>query len=121
MGFIQKYCQSSVAERDSITGSYANFAGLEASEEMLRFLWNNHFAAVASDQPALEVIPGASLHGSLHETLLGLWGMPIGELFDFERLAEVCAKTARYTFFFSSWPLPIIGGCASPANAAAYF
>lgn len=63
-----------------------------------------------------------------------------GEMFDVEKLSDVCAQTGRYTFFFSSWPLamsvsfPIahvnvplmlmsnsshsIGGCASPPNAA---
>ncbi|KAG6840046.1 hypothetical protein C0991_009392 [Blastosporella zonata] len=55
------------------------------------------------------------------QTLLGLWGMPIGEFFDLEKLSAKCAETGRYTFFFSSWPLNIIGGCASPPNAAAYF
>ncbi|KAG9318011.1 hypothetical protein JVU11DRAFT_74 [Chiua virens] len=29
--------------------------GVEQSEDMKRFLWNNHFAAVASDQPSFEV------------------------------------------------------------------
>ena len=29
----------------------------------------------------------------------------LGELFDLEKLSEVCAETGRYTFFFSSWPL----------------
>ena len=31
-------------------------AGIEQSEDMKRFLWDNHFAAIASDQPSLEVI-----------------------------------------------------------------
>ena len=29
--------------------------GIEQCEDMKRFLWDNHFAAIASDQPALEV------------------------------------------------------------------
>lgn len=32
-------------------------AGIEQTEDMKRFLWDNHFAAIASDQPALEVRP----------------------------------------------------------------
>jgi len=44
--------------------------------------------------------------------------MPIGEMFDLEALSTVCEQTGRYTFFFSSWPLNILGGCASPPNAA---
>ena len=31
--------------------------------------------------------------------------MPIGEFFDLEALSEFCAKSKRYSFFFSSWPL----------------
>jgi len=121
VGFIRKYTNATQEERDSLSGKPETLAGIEQSEDMKRFLWNNHFAAIASDQPALESwpVPQGTLH--MHQTLLGLWGMPIGEMFDVEKLSEVCAQTGRYTFFFSSWPLAIIGGCASPPNAAAYF
>ncbi len=30
-------------------------AGIEQTENMKRFLWDNHFAAIASDMPSLEV------------------------------------------------------------------
>ncbi len=36
-----------------------------------------------------------------------MWGMPIGEFFDLEALANHSAETGRYTFFFSSWPLNV--------------
>jgi len=121
VGFIQKYYTSSQEAKDALATKAETFAGIEQSEDMKRFLWNNHFAAVASDQPALERWPAPKGTPLLHQTLLALWGMPIGELFDLEKLSEVCAETGRYTFFFSSWPLNIIGGAASPPNAAAYF
>jgi len=120
VGFIQKYYKVAQSERDGLRGKPETFAGIEQSEDMKRFLWNNHFAAVASDQPALESWPAAA-GTHLHQTILGLWGMPLGEFFDLEKLSQTCAETGRYTFFFSSWPLNIIGGCASPPNAAAYF
>ncbi|KZS89845.1 hypothetical protein SISNIDRAFT_458521 [Sistotremastrum niveocremeum HHB9708] len=122
-GFIQKYYQSSQSEKDWIGRELGTecFAGVEQSEAMKRFLWDNHFAAVASDQPGFEKLPPNQGDEMLHQTLLGLWGMPIGELFDLEELSEQCAATGRYAFFFASWPLNILGGCASPANAAAYF
>ncbi|KIJ98038.1 hypothetical protein K443DRAFT_681087 [Laccaria amethystina LaAM-08-1] len=120
VGFIQKYHQVTGEERDALQGRPETFAGIEQSEDMKKFLWNNHFAAVASDQPALESWP-AEMNTYLHQTILGLWGMPLGEFFDLEKLSEVCAETGRYTFFFSSWPMHIIGGCASPPNAAAMF
>ncbi|CAK5263952.1 unnamed protein product [Mycena citricolor] len=120
-GWIKEYYETSQEGRDSVAHTPEAFAGIEACEDMKRFLWNNHFSAVASDQPALEAFPPAEGVIHLHQTLLGLWGMPIGEFFDLEALSKVCAETGRYTFFFSSWPLNIIGGCASPPNAAAYF
>ncbi|KAJ6606026.1 hypothetical protein DFH09DRAFT_1016944 [Mycena vulgaris] len=121
MGFIKKYYDVAQGERDALQTRAETFAGIEQSEDMKRFLWNNHFAAAASDQPTLERWPAPKGTTLLHQTLLGLWGMPIGEFFDLEELSQVCAETGRYTFFFSSWPLNIIGGAASPPNAAAYF
>ncbi|ETW85097.1 hypothetical protein HETIRDRAFT_438158 [Heterobasidion irregulare TC 32-1] len=120
VGFIQRYNSASQAERNGLAGKPETFAGIEQSDDMKRFIWNNHFAAVASDQPALESWPPKGGE-YLHETFLSLWGMPIGELFDLEALSKICADTGRYTFFFSSWPLNILGGTASPPNAAAYF
>ncbi|TFK68628.1 hypothetical protein BDN72DRAFT_662460 [Pluteus cervinus] len=118
VGFIQKYYANTQEARDALPGKPETFAGIEQSEDMKRFLWDNHFAAVASDQPALERWPTPEGTPHMHQTLLGLWGMPIGEFFDLEKLSEICAETGRYAFFFSSWPLNIIGGCASPPNAA---
>jgi len=121
VGFIKQYYDASQAERDALQTKEETFAGIEQSEDMKRFLWNNHFSAIASDQPTLERWPIAEGTTHMHQTILGMWGMPIGEFFDLEKLSQVCAETGRYTFFFSSWPLNIIGGCASPPNAAAYF
>ncbi|KAI4116332.1 MAG: hypothetical protein LQ345_003229 [Seirophora villosa] len=97
----------------------ADFAGVEATEEVLKWLWDSKFAAVAGDMPAFERSPPgggksdaypaeeATLQGvgSLHEVLLGGWGCPIGEMFDLEALAELCKKEARWSFFVSSVPL----------------
>ncbi|KAL5511947.1 hypothetical protein ACEPAH_5166 [Sanghuangporus vaninii] len=117
VGFTKRYNESSQREKDELRERESTFVGIEQSEDMKRFLWNNHFAAVASDAAALERMP--PVEGKyMHQTIIGLFGMPIGELFDLEKLSEVCAATGRYTFFFTSWPLNILGGCASPPNAA---
>ncbi|KAI0028994.1 hypothetical protein K488DRAFT_80404 [Vararia minispora EC-137] len=121
VGFIEKYMRASRAERDALADRPETFAGIEQSEDMKRFLWNNHFAAIASDQPALESWPPQAGGEFMHETILGMWGMPLGEFFDLEKLSAVCRATGRYTFFFTSWPLNVLGGVASPPNAAAYF
>ncbi|EIW61035.1 uncharacterized protein TRAVEDRAFT_19528 [Trametes versicolor FP-101664 SS1] len=109
VGFIQRYHGGTQEERDGLSER-------DKAEHL-----NNHFAAIASDQPALERWPVPEGVPHLHQTLLGLWGMPIGEFFDLEALSKQCAETGRYTFFFSSWPLNVLGGVASPPNAAAYF
>ncbi|KZT11175.1 uncharacterized protein LAESUDRAFT_754863 [Laetiporus sulphureus 93-53] len=119
VGFIRKFLAVTQEERDALGGKSETLAGIEQSEGMKRFLWDNHFAAIASDQPAIERWPAEGTT-FLHQTLLGLWGMPIGEFFDLEELSKVCAETGRYTFFFTSWPLNVLGGVASPPNAAAY-
>jgi len=120
VGFMQRFSQASPEARDALGGKKETFAGIEKSENMKRFLWNNHFAAVASDQPTFESWPPAG-DEFMHETILGLWGMPLGEFFDLEKLSLLCKQNNRYTFFFTSWPLNILGGAASPPNAAAYF
>ncbi|KAH9857444.1 hypothetical protein C2E23DRAFT_274240 [Lenzites betulinus] len=120
VGFIKSFTEASVEERTALASRPDSFAGIEQTEDMKRFL-DNHFAAIASDQPALESWPPAEGVQHLHQTLLGMWGMPIGEFFDLEGLSKHCAETGRYTFFFSSWPLNVLGGVASPPNAAAYF
>jgi len=57
----------------------------------------------------------------IHEYQLAFWGSPIGELWDLEKLAEVCEREKRWSFFFSSAPLNVPGGVASPANALCIF
>ncbi|RPD71268.1 hypothetical protein L226DRAFT_574034 [Lentinus tigrinus ALCF2SS1-7] len=121
VGFMQRYNGATQEERDGLAAKEETFAGIEQTEDMKRFLWDNHFAAIASDQPALESWPPPEGIPHMHSTILGMWGMPIGEFFDLEALSKHCAETGRYTFFFSSWPLNVLGGVASPPNAAAYF
>lgn len=81
--------------------------GVESSEKTLRWIWDTGFAAVAGDMPSFEAWPCQNTDYWLHEWLLAGWGMPIGELFDLERLSRECAKAKRYSFFFSSMPLHV--------------
>jgi hypothetical protein len=55
----------------------------------------------------------------MHGTIIGLWGMPIGEMFQLDALATACADDRRYEFFFTAAPLNKLGGVASPPNALA--
>ncbi len=56
---------------------------------------------------------------SVHVRVLALLGIPLGELFDFDALADHCASDGVYEFLFTSKPLGIRGGLGSPPNALA--
>lgn len=95
----------------------SGIAGLSGHPDMARLLWNLHVAAVAADNPALEAFPADEHH--LHWELLPRLGIPIGELFDLDRLAADCAGDGVYEFLLTSAPLHLRGGVASPPNALA--
>ena len=96
-----------------------SYVGLAADETMARALWDWRVAAVACDNPAVEVSPGDAAVGSLHRRLIPALGVVLGELFDFDRLAARCAQDGRWSFLFLSVPLNLPGGVGSPANAIA--
>ena len=117
----------SSAEIEVATAQYPpSSIGVQPSEDILRWIWDTGFAAVAGDMPAFETMPFRSKERSLHEWLLAGWGIPIGEFFDLERLTIECRKAKKWTFFFSSMPLHVslaalllfvelISLCRSPA------
>jgi hypothetical protein len=98
-------------------------------------LWDLHIAAVGTDTPAFEVVPFGGVSGPelgqamrdpdrcldvfLHFRILALLGIPIGEMWDLEALAEDCAADGVYEFLLTSAPLNLRNGVGSPANALA--
>ena len=124
-GFTEWYEAATPAERRNFVHlPDAMACGLEHSEDMARFLWNTHVVAVASDAPAVEVMPAdpapsAFPFGILHRVLIGLFGMPLGELWHLERLAQRCHELGRFEFLLTSAPLHAPGAVGSPANALA--
>ncbi|KAH7028962.1 uncharacterized protein B0I36DRAFT_374642 [Microdochium trichocladiopsis] len=106
-------------------------AGIEGTEEMLRWIWNEGFAAVAGDAISFEVYPPQKSYPRrhapdvpglfMHEYLLAGWGMPVGELFDLEELSRICEEEKRWEFFVTSAPLNMPGGVSSPPNCIAIF
>lgn len=125
-GFIKAYESRSQQQLEEIMGaSEYHYPGLAGSVESLEWLWDTHFAAVASDSPGFEAW-SAGLGESkeqfrMHETILSGFGLPIGELFDLEDLAAQCKKHNRWEFFITSEPLNLVGGVGSPPNAIAIF
>ncbi len=100
-------------------GDSKEFVGLGAGEDMARWLWDHHVAAVAADNPAVEVSPGDPQVGSFHRRMIPLLGLALGELFQFDSLAEQCAEDGIYEFLFVGIPLNVTGGVGSPANSIA--
>ncbi|KAI1613486.1 hypothetical protein EDD36DRAFT_488543 [Exophiala viscosa] len=96
-------------------------SGLEQSERVVRFLWENHIVAVAGDGVSFEVRPNQDQQWDLHHILLAGWGVPIGEMFDLERLAELCKRLGRWTFFLTSSPLNHPQAVSSTPNCMAIF
>jgi kynurenine formamidase len=91
--------------------------GLDPSPRMAEWLWNRKVAAVAADNPTLEVLPMTREDGLLHRRILALLGMPIGEYWDLDELARLCSEAGRYDGLLVSHPLNIPGGVGSPCNA----
>jgi len=125
-GWTDRYHQMSAAERADYAAQFASgamgpSAGLHGDASMAEFLWDSGFAAVAVDNPGVEVSPGDPWFGTLHRQLIPGLGFAIGELFDFGALAEACRRHQRWEFFFASVPLKITGGAGSTANAVAIF
>ncbi|KAL1961892.1 hypothetical protein VTN77DRAFT_925 [Rasamsonia byssochlamydoides] len=96
-------------------------AGVEATMDVLRWLWDTGFAAVAGDAISWEVYPPVNPDLFLHEYIIAGWGMPIGEMFDLEALSRMCAELQRWTFFVASTPFNMPGGVSSPPNIMAIF
>lgn len=96
------------------------WAGVKQEEAMIDWLHDCYFAAVAGDAPSFEAWPSQEEY-HLHEYILALWGMPLGEMFDLEKLASTCKEKGRWTFFVTSAPNHCEGGVSSHGNALAVF
>ncbi|KAK9327199.1 hypothetical protein V1520DRAFT_329343 [Lipomyces starkeyi] len=124
-GWTEDYYSLNKEEREAIGGRTSRtFVGVENTLEMAKWHWDMQFAAVAGDTNAYEAWPpdvSSALGLALHEVFLAGWGMPIGEVWNLEDLANCCRRLKRWSFFLTSQPLDIPGGIASPCNAMAIF
>ena len=109
--------------------------GLVPGERTFEFLWDLHIAAIGADNPGVEIWPPSGLDYETyqreredpdrqqelfaHTHLLPMLGLPLGELWNLEPLAADCAVDGRYESFFTSAPLNLPAGVASPPNALA--
>jgi hypothetical protein len=120
-GWVSAYRELPAEKRQELAGRTMRATGLQPGEEIARLLWNMHIAAIAADNPALEVWPprGFDPDGFVHFRLLALLGLPIGELWNLGPLAAACAADGRYACLLTSAPLNVAHGVASPPNALA--
>ena len=135
-GWIEWYRSQSREERDAFNAAGHPCVGLRPGPENWKLLWNLHISAIAADNPSVEVWPPAAfatpdqmqeIMGDLerldeifmHIRLLPLLGLPLGEFFDLAGLAADCAQDGVYEFMFTSAPLNLKAGVASPPNALA--
>jgi kynurenine formamidase len=114
--------------------------GFAAVEATAAALWDLHIACIGVDNPAVEAWPppmyslsveeraeamaatgdpALAAQTFLHLNLLPLLGLPLGELFDLDRLGEHCFATRTYDFMVTSAPLNLRNGVATPPNVIA--
>jgi kynurenine formamidase len=117
-GWTEDYYARSASENEKFAlreGNDQHLVGVEQSEEMIDWLHDCWFAAVGGDHPAWERWPTPEKY-LLHEYLLALWGVPIGEMLDLEKASQICRKEGRWSFFFVSSPANCKGGVGSHVN-----
>jgi len=127
-GFISTYYTSSPDVRAAATlrlhtagpDDGQRWAGIKQEEAIINWLHDCYFATVAGDAPSFEAWPSQEKY-MLHEYILALWGMPLGEMFDLEKLSKTCKEKGRWTFFVTSAPDHCEGGVSSHGNALAIF
>lgn len=119
-GFAAWFAGESREARQAVSQSMTT-VGLAASEQMCKYLWDSHAAAIGSDTFAVEAFPPDldEPFGFLHRILIGQFGMGLGELWWTEELASDCRRDRRYEFLLASAPMHVPGGVGSPANVLA--
>ncbi|WP_153505236.1 cyclase family protein [Cumulibacter manganitolerans] len=120
-GFEQWYAGLDQAARDDLPNDLVS-PGIENSEDMARYLWDIHCAAVVSDNYSVESWPatfgeGTAPFGFLHQMLIGSFGMALGELWHLSDLVADCRETGVYEGMLVSSPMMAPRGVGSTANA----
>ncbi|HEU5302525.1 MAG TPA: cyclase family protein [Acidimicrobiia bacterium] len=131
VGWIAWYRSLGIDARAALAESSRTFVGIRIpgvgpGPALAEWCWDHGIAAIAVDNPTVEPFPPAGVDGEslgadhmVHVLVMVYLGIPMGEFFDFEALAEDCAADGVYEFLFTSKPLGIPGGIGSPPNAIA--
>lgn len=120
-GWSQHATEELTPEEKQSLSTQRNFCGLEQSRETLAWIWDNHFAIVASDTVAVEVMPSVetspfteNVGRMMHPDLIALLGIHLGELWKLDELANDCASDGIYECMVTAKPLHLLGGVGSP-------
>ena len=111
--------RDSMAERFRQDRASLRIPGLSPDRATAAWLWNHRIACIASDTPMLETVNYIPAEGWAHQRILALLGLPFGELWVLDPLADICRTERRYEFMLCSAPLNLRRGVGSPANAYA--
>ena len=109
----------------TVDADRAAFNGLQPGVgiAVAEWLYERQISAVASDNVAVETLNPEMLASDLplpfHMLALREMGMPLGEMWNFEELAEDCAADGRYSFLLCAPPLAITHAFGSPVNPIA--
>ncbi len=125
-GWTDWYLQQDRARREDICRTKV-CTGMEQDDDTLAWLWDHRVGLAAADTFAFEALParadspfgGDTDAGMMHQDLIALLGLPLGELWRLSELAEDCAATGSYDSLLTVKPLNLTGGVGSPANAVA--
>jgi kynurenine formamidase len=86
----------------------------------VEWLHGHDIAAVASDNWAIEALPGETDDAlPVHCVLIRDLGMTLGEMLDFEELAADCAQDGVYEFLLTAPPIKFAKAVGSPINPLA--
>jgi kynurenine formamidase len=91
--------------------------------DTLPWLHERRVAAVAADTWSVEVVPEGvrpdAIPLPVHAVAIVHMGLPLGENFVLDSLAEDCAADGVYEFLLSAPPLPFVGAVGGPVNPIA--
>jgi kynurenine formamidase len=124
-GWMEWYCELTSEARGRLQGSLGahkdplESPGLDPQRATAAWLWDHRIAAIASDNLALEALPVRRDDGYLPYRVIPLLGLPVGEMWVLDELANVCCEAGRYEFLLTSGVLRVPKGVGSPANAYA--
>lgn len=111
------------ARRDG-WGEYAGGPSAGLSLTTAGWLHRTEIAAIATDTWGFEVRPNefdVASFQPLHQVVIPNIGLTVGEMWDLDELATVCARRGLWDFLLSAPPLPITGAVGSPINPVAIF